>query len=187
MKGKRWGIYKMHTWEFCPSWQVVSHFPPTFLLNWLQLGQAVPCSAAQVSQDLFSGDRDSGIVWQAWSDGHIVLQLSLPRSPVSAGTETTHTHTHTVRAGKFSPGATRVSRLRPEPTSERGPAGGAPCWAGDRHPAQAVLAEHPCTTACKTFHFSLLTPSAPLRLWFVACIPTEKHLQQESQGREVFH
>lgn len=124
-------------------------------MNWLQLGQAVPCSAAQVSQDPSSGDRDAG----DRVTGSMGTLCSSASTLTCLGRHRDHTH-----------GVRReiLTRCHPRlPAPPRALLGVWSCWrcpilAGDRHPAQAVLAEPPCTTVCKTFHFSLLSPSAPL-------------------------
>lgn len=75
-------------------------------------------------------------------------------------------------------------RVPAPPRALLGPAGAASTQ------TRAVLAEHPCTTACKTFHFSPLTPSAPLWLCSVAFAAGEsgqRGFLLDLNGLEMLH
>lgn len=174
---RREAYIKIHAWQ---RYVPVGNWYPAFLLNCVQLGQAVLALLLPnprislwgqgTTQSIGLGDLDrmKVVVW--WTQSI----LTLPQQPALTGHQE-----HMVWAPKFSP---------PSPSkSPRAAVLQALPWslilqdlhrAGTR--ASVALSEPPGTAACQTFLFSLFTTSIPLRLLFAACRPSEKRLQEES-------
>lgn len=157
-------IYTHRKW--CPSWQLVSCF--SLELAATGAGCSLLCCSGITGSILWGQHPPSG--------------LCVPMGTLYSSTPHSSHGRHPVW-GLEIPSRCH-QRVPAPPRALLGPAGAASTQ------TRAVLAEHPCTTACKTFHFSPLTPSAPLWLCSVAFAAGEsgqRGFLLDLNGLEMLH